>query len=73
MAYSTIAYARGRPTHWDNLTIVHYDRDFNEVAEAIRMGVSEEQVTSPSNHRCSSSLAATGRSVCVCVFRLRPR
>lgn len=43
VAYSTIAYARGRPNHWENLTIVHYDRDFDASSEAIRMGVSEEQ------------------------------
>jgi hypothetical protein len=40
VAYSTIAYARGRPGHWDNLCIVHYDKNFKHRDEAIRMGIS---------------------------------
>jgi len=50
VAYSTIAYAHGRPRHWDNLLIVHYDKNFKSRDEATRMGVSATQAAI----KCSS-------------------
>jgi hypothetical protein len=39
VAYSTIAFARGRPGHWSNLMVIHYDKHVDVEGEALRMGV----------------------------------
>jgi hypothetical protein len=39
VAYSTVAFARGKPTYWSSLAIVHFDKNYVPRDEAIRMGV----------------------------------